>query len=100
MDQREESLLETNLKAKKGKLATGQQISEVREAVESDFHVETKAHKFQLIKEMEKETGAQKEDCPVTKSTFNEVKDFEGKHQDSRRTGTCSSITIKDRPII
>lgn len=44
---------EQNLNEKKGDLGDGQKISEVRDAVESDFNVRTPGEKFLLIKQMD-----------------------------------------------
>jgi hypothetical protein len=82
LDQRKEELLMDNLKERKGDLGDGQRISTVRQTVETDLHVSNKGQEFELIKQIEKETGAKKEDCPVTNSTFNEIKEFQSKIQD------------------
>jgi hypothetical protein len=82
LEERENELIHENLTRRKG---DGQKISEVRQAVESDFHVENQADKFVLIQKMEEESGAQKEDCPVTKSTFNEIKDYQSHIQDEKK---------------
>ena len=82
LEERENELIHENLTRRKG---DGQKISEVRQAVESDFHVESQADKFVLIQKMEEESGAQKEDCPVTKSTFNEIKDYKSHIQDEKK---------------
>ncbi|CAK7324357.1 unnamed protein product, partial [Dovyalis caffra] len=71
-----------NLERRKGALGDGQEVSEVRKAIEEDYNIQSKVDEFKLIKQMEQEAGSKKEDCPVTKSTFNEVKDFVSAIQD------------------
>lgn len=68
MDQRKEELINENLKKRKGALGDGQEVSEVRQA-------------------LEKETKSSKKDAPVTNSTFNEVKEYESQTQDGRGRG-------------
>jgi len=58
----------------------------VRKAVEQDFQIQNKGEEFQLIKIMEKETNKEG-DCPVTKSAFNEVKDYASQIQDGKGGG-------------
>lgn len=55
----------------------------MRQAVEHDCNTQTQADEFRLIKQLEKEKGAtNKEGCPVTNSSFNEIKDFKSKVKD------------------
>lgn len=94
LDERTEELINTNLEKRKGALADGQEVSEVRQAVEKDFFVKNKADEFYLIKKMEKEAESSSDDCPVTNSAFNEVKEYKSKIQDGRGGGRpydCSS---------
>ncbi|KAJ8746880.1 hypothetical protein K2173_010152 (mitochondrion) [Erythroxylum novogranatense] len=78
-EERTNELIQENLKERKGDLGDGQRVSEVRQAVEEDFEIGTKAEEFTLIKEFEAEAqGGSKrniqEDLPATKSVFNQVK--------------------------
>jgi hypothetical protein len=57
LEQRAEELIEDNLKARKGALGDGQEVSEVRQAVEQDFQILNKTEEFLLIKNMEEETN-------------------------------------------
>jgi hypothetical protein len=82
LEQRAQELLQENLEERKGALAKGQEIPQVRKAVEEDFHVHTPAQHFDLVQQLEVEKGKEIAKCPATKSTFNEIKDFQGKVQD------------------
>lgn len=84
LDQRKEELLMENLQERKGDLGDGQRISTVRQTVETDLHVTNKGEEFEFIKQIEKETGAKKEDCPVTNSTFNEIQYYQSQIQDGK----------------
>lgn len=91
LDQRKDELIQANLLQRKGDLAEGQEVAEVRQAVETDFGIDTKGAEFELIRQMEKEVGSSKnEECPATNSIFNEIKDHLGKHQDGRGGGKPS----------
>ena len=87
MDQRKEELINENLQKRKGALGDGQEVSEVRQALEKEYNIHNKGQEFELIKEMEKETKSSKKDAPVTNSTFNEVKEYESQTQDGRGRG-------------
>lgn len=94
LDQRKEELITENLHLRKGALGDGQEVSKVRQEIEKDFHVQNKGEEFELIKQMEKEEKNKEGDCPVTKSTFTEVRDYQSKIQDGRgggRPNDCSS---------
>lgn len=83
LDLRKDELIQANLRLRKGDLAEGQAVAEVRKAVETDLGIETKGEEFELIRQMEKEVGSsKKEQCPATNSIFNEIKDHLGKHLD------------------
>jgi hypothetical protein len=64
--------------------------------VEADFNLTTKGEEFSLIEQMKKEAGAQKEDCPATKSAFNEIKDFQT-NDCSNRGGEKTGILNGDK---
>lgn len=105
LDDRANELRNANLKDRKGALAEGQDVSEVREAVKDYFFIKTKAEEFKLIQQMEKERGVQKEgECPAT---LNEIKDYESHIQDGRGGGRPLNSTsfsrrkggIKDPPV-
>ena len=95
LDQRKDELIEANLLQRKGNIAEGQEVAEVRQAVETDFGIDTKGAEFALVKQMEKEVGSSKnEKCPATNSIFNEVKDFQSHVQDGRGRGKEKNLTI------
>lgn len=76
---------------RKGDLAEGQEVAEVRQAVDIDFGIDTKGAEFQLVKQMEKEVASsKKEECPATTSIFNEIKEFLSKNQDGTGGGKLS----------
>jgi hypothetical protein len=81
---RKDELIEENLNKRKGALGDGQKVSEVRKRMETELEIHTKGEEFHFIKQRERETGGQKEDCPVTNSTFNEIKDYASNIQDGR----------------
>jgi len=87
LDERKEELLLSNIEEKKGDLGTGQRLSDVRKEVETDFHITTKGQEFELIKEIQKEAGAKKEDCPATNCAFNSIKEYQSHVQDGRGGG-------------
>lgn len=74
----------TNLQERKGDLGKGQAVSEIREAVEEDFYVQTKGQEFELIKQLEKEIDTKNASSPATNSAFNCIKDHEGRIQDGK----------------
>lgn len=84
LEERENELLSKNLAERKCDLAEGENIDSVRTAVEGDFHSNTKTEKFQLIQQLFKETQSKTEDCPATKSSLNEIKNYSSKIQDGR----------------
>lgn len=85
LDDRKEELLLSNIIEKKGDLADGQRISDVRRAVEADFNVSTTGQEFELIKEIQKEAGTHKEDCPATtNSALNQIREYQSNVQDRR----------------
>lgn len=99
LDQRMEELLTENLQKRKGALADGQEIAEVRQAVEDDFQISTKGEEFELVKELENEVKEKdkKEDFP---SAFNEIKDFSSKVQDGKGGKGNISVINEIRAII
>jgi hypothetical protein len=83
LDLRKEDLILANLKARKGEVAEGQKVAEVRAALENDFSIHTKPAEFLLVKQMETEVGLSKKDkSPATTSIFNTVRDFVCKNVD------------------
>lgn len=96
LEERTNELIQENEKERKGDLGDGQRVSEVRQAVEEDFEIGTKAEEFTLIKEFEAEAqGGSKrniqEDLPATKSVFNQVKEFENGIQDGGKPNFFSN---------
>lgn len=54
------SLLMRIQKKRKGALGDGQEVSEVRQALEKEYNIHNKGQEFELIKEMEKENPQKK----------------------------------------
>ncbi|KAL6995095.1 hypothetical protein U1Q18_005231 [Sarracenia purpurea var. burkii] len=89
LKERTNSLIEENLRGRKGDLGDGQTVDEVRKAVEQDFNIATKGEEFSLIKELEKEVQAKTKNdpSPATNSAFNEIKEHEAQTQEGRGGG-------------
>jgi len=89
LEARAEELIITNLLQRKGALGGGQEVSEVRQALEAHFDVHSKPEQFQLIRQMERElTPTENEEKPpVTTVSLNEVKEYESHIQDGRGGG-------------
>ena len=87
LDERTNQLLLENVKEKKGDLGDGQKLSDLRAGVEKDFAIENNSDKFQLIKQLETEINKKPETNPVTKATFNEIKDYQSHVQDGHGRG-------------
>lgn len=88
LNQRAEELINKNLSIRKGALAEGQEVSDVREDIEHDFQVEKPPEKFLLAQQMEKEAGSKTDKCPATNSAFNAIKDYQSKIVDGKGGGT------------
>uniref|UniRef100_A0A2P2MU68 NADH-ubiquinone oxidoreductase chain 6 n=1 Tax=Rhizophora mucronata TaxID=61149 RepID=A0A2P2MU68_RHIMU len=100
LEERIEDLIGSNLERRKAALGDGQEVSEVRQAVEGYFDVTSQREQFGLIQQMEKElTPTRNEQPPVTTFSLNEVKEYESHAQDGRgggRPGDCS-LQEKDK---
>ena len=98
LEERTEELLLENVEHRKGALGDGQKVSQVRQAVEDDFNIKTKANEFGLIKQIENEIGAKSDKYPVSNSTFNEIKDFQSKVQDGLGGGKAKHCSNQEEP--
>jgi hypothetical protein len=102
LDHRKEELIHANLLKRKGDIAEGQEVAEVREALDRDFSIYDKGAEFQLVKQLEKEVNyASKDDNssfkeeeltslkngPASTSIFNAIKDFVAQTQDGTGGG-------------
>lgn len=87
MDQRKDELLFENIKERKGDLGDGQRVSQVRQGVEDDFHIKTKADEYLLVKKLEAEVKEKNKPSPATTSAFREILQHQGKIQDGRGGG-------------
>lgn len=96
LEQKANEAIEDILSKKKAALGDGQEVSEVREAVEQDFNITTKGEEFTLIKQMEMEAGAPQKACPATNSTLNEIKDHQSQKVDGRGGGNPQDEVPKE----
>ena len=81
LQQREDELILENVEKRKGALGEGQQVSEVRSAVEKDLRVQDSKDRFNFIQTLEAETKGQKS-SPAINCVFNEISDFQSGVQD------------------
>lgn len=97
LEKLEEDLIGESLHQIKADIGEGEPISDVREAVEADFSVYSEPEKLNLIDQLRGEIEAPNKDAPVTKSSLNEIKDFESKVQDGRGGGHPKDCAPKDQ---
>ena len=95
LEQKEVELIKENLSVRKTEIIAGQDPHEVRKAMEDDSKTETVVDQFTNIQQLIKEKEKGNQNCPLTKSSLNEVKDFQSHVQDGRGGKTTEEMRKK-----